>query len=162
MKKGFKLVGGFLLVVGLLAGCSSETTSTEDTVTNQEYSKEMEPLMMDLTNTLGEFADQNFEIGNNPYLLEDGVWLTDTADVLYDMQEGVDAVRAVEDVPEDMEDSHDYVLQAMDELQFVIDNYPDAVDNMDIDLLKECSEALTEGGDYFEKAKEEIEFAEGL
>lgn len=161
MKKGFKLVGGFLLAVGLLAGCSEEA-STELTQSKEMYIENAQGHIDEIKDQYILFAEQNRKAGENLYLTKTNIWIEDTVDVLMELEDKVADVRMMESAPEGLEDAEEYMNQGADALEFVLDNYPDAVDNMDTELTKECGDKIGESLDYFEKAEEELEFAEGL
>jgi hypothetical protein len=166
MKKGVKFIGGLLLTVGLLAGCS-ETASTEPTEeeltqTKETYIEDAEAHISETKDLFILFGNQNRKAGSNLHLTRSDVWIEDTVDVLLELEDKVADVRAMESAPEGLEDAEEYMNQGADELEFVLENYPDAIDNMDSALTAECAEKIGESLTYFEKAEEELEFAEGL
>lgn len=166
MVKNRRIITTAALTLGLmLTGCS-ETTVTEESqnkvkeeaesksesTTLIAYSTEMEGYMNDFTITMTEFSDLNMEASVDPSIMASSDWMVDMSSVLIDMDKHIAGIRTVTP-PEEMEVSHDYVLKAMDSFEFVVDNYPDSLE--DPELMSDCIDALGEGGANLDKAIEE-------
>lgn len=89
-----------------------------------------------------KFAEQNQELANDGTLMFDQNWITKTAVVIVEMQNWIEEGRAIENVPERFQPSHNCILKALDEYEFVAVNYPMSLDNLDAELLMQCFEAM--------------------
>ena len=163
MIKNRRIITTAALTLGLmLTGCS-ETTVTESAKEEVKeapgvdsdllaYSTEMEGYMNDFTITMTEFSDLNMEASVDPSVMASSDWMMDITSVLIDMDKHIAGIRTVTP-PEEMEVSHGYVLKAMDSFEFVVDNYPDSLENPEV--MSDCIDALNEGGANLDKAIEE-------
>lgn len=88
------------------------------------------------------FAEQNQELANDGTLMFDQDWITKTAVVIVEMQNWIKEGRRIKSVPERFQPSHDCILKALDEYEFVAVNYPISIDNLDTELLMQCLEAI--------------------
>lgn len=145
----------------MLTGCSETVTETaKEEITNNnpdaliDYSTKMEGYMNDFSMTMQEFSDLNMEASQNPSIMSTNEWVTDVSSTLISMEEHIADIRAVTP-PDEVEVSHDYVLQAMDSFEYVVNNYPDSLGNSDI--MSSCIDALEEGGENLDKAKTELD-----
>ncbi|MCK1982191.1 MULTISPECIES: hypothetical protein [Peribacillus] len=149
----------------MLTGCSETTVTDSDTTeevteptSNTEladYGTEMEGYLNDFTVTMTDFSNLNSEAANNPSIMLTDDWIMDISLSLVTMEEHINNIRSV-DAPAEVQKSHDHVLQAMDSFQYVVDNYPNAIDNVDVELLGTCVDAMTEGGQHLDKATAEL------
>ena len=163
MIKNRRIITTAALTLGLmLTGCSETVTETANTVKEEvtheksdniiAYSTEMEGYMNDFTITMTEFSDLNMEASVDPSIMTSSDWMVDMSSVLLDMDKHIAGIRTVTP-PEEMEVSHGYVLKAMDSFEFVVDNYPDSLENPEV--MSDCIDALNEGGANLDKAIEE-------
>jgi len=163
MNKNKWMIAAGMTLGLMLTGCSETVTETakdvKEEVTNENsdnliaYSTEMEGYMNDFSITMQEFSDLNMEAAENPSIMATSEWMSDISLSLISMEEHIADIRAVTP-PEEMKVSHDYVLQAMDSYEFVVNNYPDSLG--DPGLMNECIDALEEGGANLDKATEEV------
>lgn len=136
-----------------------ESTTNEDEVLNEvsevvanvDYLNTLSMYQDGLANVFSDFAQLNFEAADNPYLISNPDWITEAAILLAEMQSYIDKIYAL-DPPDSHKEMHDIVLKAMDEYQFVVDNYPIAIDTLDFELLDRCTEAMIRGSGYIEEA----------
>ena len=89
-----------------------------------------------------KFAEQNQELANDSILMFDQNWTAETAMVIVEMQNWIKEGRRIKSVPERFQPSHDCILKALDEYEFVAVNYPMSIDNLDAELLMQCFEAM--------------------
>ncbi|MGE7650528.1 hypothetical protein ACQKM1_22535 [Peribacillus frigoritolerans] len=167
IKNKWMIAAGMTLGL-ILTGCS-ETTVTESNEEPKEevmpeptantelsdYGTEMEGYLSDFTVTMTDFSNLNSEAANNPSIMLTDDWIMDISLSLVTMEEHINNIRSV-DAPAEVQKSHEHVLQAMDSFQYVVDNYPNAIDNVDVELLGSCVEAMTEGGQQLDKATVEL------
>ncbi|WP_458459974.1 hypothetical protein [Pseudobutyrivibrio sp.] len=175
MKKIMMILSLLLTFAVALAGCGEEKVTTkpaeeknvkiekkempveekedESIANSQEYLRDMTNVLEDFTVILNDFAELSTQAGQNPYVMTTNDWIMDTAIVLTEFDTAIQEARAIEE-PENPEllRSHRLIMQAMDEYQFIVDNYPDAIDNLDTDLLNECILAMSRARGYFEEA----------
>lgn len=138
---------------------NEESTTNEDEVLNEvsevvvnvDYLNTLSMYQDGLANVFSHFAQLNFEAADNPYLISNPDWITEVAILLAEMQSYIDKIYAL-DPPDYHREMHDLVLKAMDEYQFVVDNYPMAIDTLDFELLDRCTEAMIRGSGYIEEA----------
>jgi hypothetical protein len=167
-KRGYLKKAGFLLGVLFIVGCSDtsmdstpvpEEPKTESVVpvvnskaqAIEEYRKLINGPVAGLTESLGTFSDLSNKAANNPFIMKTEDWLMDMALTLTLMEQYINQFEEISP-PAGMEDVHDTVLKGMDEFSFVVDNFPEAIDNMDVDLMKQCSQAMGNGAQYISEA----------
>jgi hypothetical protein len=167
MNKNKWMIAAGMTLGLMLTGCSETTVSEPNEEPKEEvtepaadtelsdYGTEMQGYLSDFTVTMTDFSELNTEAANNPSIMLTDDWRMDISISLVTMEEHINNIRSV-DAPAEVQKSHDYVLQAMDSFQYVVDNYPDAIDNVDVDLLGTCVDAMTEGGQHLDKATEEL------
>jgi uncharacterized secreted protein with C-terminal beta-propeller domain len=168
-----KLMVLFTILLGLMVACSdTETTTEEDKgvvkveeepapapapveVTEdklvEDYADEMSTYLGDFSKYMGDFSELNMEAGNNPMMMKDDNWIMDTAVTLTMMDDTITKIQGI-NPPDKLKESHAVVLQGMEKFKYVVDNYPEAVDNLDVNLLTSCVTAMTEGSEYLAEA----------
>ncbi|PGQ47697.1 hypothetical protein COA20_15700 [Bacillus thuringiensis] len=82
-------------------------------------------------------------------------WVSDVGDVFYKMSYLISSVRYVEP-PTELKGLHSSILKAMDNLQFVIDNYGDAASQTDLAKLGKCLKSLRSARDTIDEARSEL------
>ncbi|MED2920336.1 hypothetical protein P4324_30470 [Bacillus thuringiensis] len=82
-------------------------------------------------------------------------WVSDVGDVFYKMSYLISSVRYVEP-PTELKGLHSSILKAMDNLQFVIDNYGDAASQTDLAKLDKCLKSLRIARDTIDEARSEL------
>lgn len=117
------------------------------------YSEGMGVDLDSLTQLLEMFGEQNQKVGVNPEIMFDEDWQMDTVIILQLLDETIASIRESQP-PEAFQQSHDLTMQAMDEFQFMVDNYPAAVDNLDVALMEQCVTAMTNGANFISQATE--------
>jgi hypothetical protein len=115
------------------------------------YSTSMGDSFGEFESIMYDFSDLMLDAGNDPYLMFDDAWTIDVATQLVLMQGVIDDIKSL-NAPTGFEDVHNKTLQAMDEYQYVVDNLPRAIDNMDVDLINSCSDAVANGTRYIGEA----------
>lgn len=115
------------------------------------YSTSMGDSFGEFESIMYDFSDLMLDAGNDPYLMFDDAWTIDVATQLVLMQGVIDDIKSL-NPPTGFEDVHNKTLQAMDEYQYVVDNLPRAIDNMDVDLINSCSDAVANGTRYIGEA----------
>jgi len=61
------------------------------------------------------------------------------------------------EVPERFKSVHTEYLKGLDAYQFLVENLPKAIDNLNVDLIKKCGDKMSEGNNHIKKAVEEME-----
>jgi hypothetical protein len=167
MNKNKWMIAAGMTLGLMLTGCSETTVSESNEEPKEEvtepaadtelsdYGTEMQGYLTDFTVTMTDFGELNTEASQNPSIMLTDDWKVDISVALVTMEGHIEDIRSV-DAPAEVQKSHDHLLQAMDSFQYVVDNYPDAIDNVDVDLLGTCVDAMTEGGQQLDKATEEL------
>lgn len=106
-----------------------------------EYLSTMTVLFDEFSQVLLDFSDQNMKVAEDPSVMFTNEWVTEMAGILANMGILADEIYAIEP-PERFKEVHDIYLQAMDEIYFIYDTYPEAIDNLDVDLLEQCVIAM--------------------
>ena len=171
-----KLIGAVLVGSMLLGACSEEVVKEEPKAVEQkettkapepakkaekpfesEYTKAMSVAMQNVSDALGGMTEESKKMADNPALILDQGWIMDMALALTMLDASIIQVRDIEE-PTDpkLKEAHGLVLNAMDHYEYVVDNYPSAIDNMDADLIKECTENLKSATGYIQEANEII------
>lgn len=101
--------------------------------------------------SMDKIAELLMEASSDPTLTINEEWMTDAALALTIMDQSIDQLRSLEPPPL-MEESHQYLMMGLDEYDFMIQNFPRAIDNYDLDLMNQCAEAMFTGSDYLEEA----------
>jgi alpha-galactosidase/6-phospho-beta-glucosidase family protein len=114
----------------------------------QNILEALEPLRNDMLT----FADLNMEASENPTLMYDQDWIMEMALTLNSMETGISKVKKIDNVPDSLKESHNLTVKAMDEYQYLVENYPDAIDNLDVDLMMKCVEAMQRGHGHLEES----------
>lgn len=169
-----KIIGAVLVGSMLLGGCSEEVVKEEPVRQKEttkaaepakkaekpfesEYTKAMSVAMQNVSDALGGMTEESKKMADNPALILDQGWIMDMALALTMLDASIIQVRDIEQ-PTDpkLKEAHGLVLNAMDHYEYVVDNYPSAIDNMDADLIKECTENLKSATVYIQEANEII------
>lgn len=116
------------------------------------YHTETTRIYTDLGKYITDFGNQNTQASQNPALIADTDWTVDTVVALTGIQSSIKEYRAIENVPEEFAESNRLANQAWDEWQFVIDNYPAAIDNLDVDMIRECASHMQNATGYLDDA----------
>lgn len=123
-----------------------------------QYLGDMQEGLQVVSTAMGKISENSFALGENPTLMYDEDWLMNMALALNQLDLGISEIKAIKE-PNDsvLKESHALVLKAMDTYQFAVDNLPNAIDNMDVELLQKCSEQIKTGNDYLNQANELID-----
>jgi hypothetical protein len=134
-----------------------ETTSNKESVADAKahYHELLQEPLNGLIQAMGKFSELNGQAGQDPSMLADSDWQIDMASTLVDMQRYIQDVQAI-NPPDAVADVHDTLLQAMDEYQFVVDNFPTALDTLDSSLIDECTSHMKNGNDLVGQATDEM------
>jgi hypothetical protein len=167
MKK--KIMGMFLLLFiagGFLTGCSSETGSASsaekkeeevvDTSAIDEYRNTMQDSFANMGDYMGTFAAKSSEAGEDYTLMYNESWVMEMVTALVGMDQEIEVWNGIEEVPEEYKETHDLLLKAGEEFKYVTENYPKAIDNMDLDLMTECLMHMSNGNVYLGEATEKM------
>lgn len=111
----------------------------------KEYSDNMSAYFSSFSDVMTRFSTKNREAAQNPALMADSNWMIDTSAVIIDMQTLIEDYRAIDDVPAVFESSHKLLGDAIDQYEFVVENYATGIDNMDADLLTQCAVHMDAG-----------------
>lgn len=106
-----------------------------------EYLSTMTVLFDEFSQVLLDFSDQNMKVAEDPSVMFTNEWVIEMAGILANMAILADEIYATEP-PERFKEVHDIYLQAMDEIYFIYDTYPDAIDNLDVNLMEQCVIAM--------------------
>lgn len=136
-----------------------ETVETVDNDTNEpvfdastlEYSTKMESISYDIQTIMNDFSQLMYQAGDNPNLMFDDNWIIDVATQIALLDGVITEVRNIE-APSQLDDVHSLILEAMNEYEFVVDNFPSAIDNMDVNLINECNTAITNATGHITEA----------
>ena len=166
-----KYVAVALFSALLLGGCSEETvkeSAVEQKETTKaaepakkavesEYTKAMSVAMQNVSDALGGMTEESKKMADNPALILDQGWIMDMALALTMLDASIIQVRDIKEPTDpELKEAHGLVLNAMDHYEYVVDNYPSAIDNMDADLIRECTENLKTATGYIQEANEII------
>ena len=163
-----KLIGAVLVGSMLLVGCSEEAVKEETKAVEQksepakaepkkvvetEYLNNMSAAMKNMSEALGLISEESTKFLENPALMMDQGWIMDMAMAITMLDASIIQVRDIEE-PEgkELKEAHALVLKAMDHYQYVVDNYPSAIDNMDADAIRKCTENLSTATGYIQEA----------
>lgn len=113
------------------------------------YADEMHSLLNEWAEYLFTFSDLNIEASENVELIYDKTWIIEMATVITMINDVMNRVEQVE-VPEGLESSHDLIMQSIDLMRFVTENYPTAIDNLDADLINQSTQKLIEASELLE------------
>ena len=172
-----KLISAVMLSSLLLGACSEEAVKEEKPVTEQkavpkektadqiakaqeianssQYGQQVSEAMTVLGDKLNVLNIQNKKLSANPYIMKNQDWMADTVRALIGFNESIEAVKLIEaPVNPELNKAHVLMLKAMDEYQFVVVNYPKAIDNVDAALMQKCSTAFNTATDYLNEATE--------
>ncbi|WP_462410466.1 hypothetical protein [Neobacillus sp. Marseille-QA0830] len=155
-----KLMILLMLVGSNLVGCSlsSQITSTKNSAAAVEkkndvtsYKQEMNDYLNSLGDAFDQFGSLNGDAAADDSIMTNPDWIEQMKDALRQMDVAITDIRATEP-PEEMEDSHEEILSAMDEVEFVVINYPKIMEHYDYNLLVECKNALERSSDDIDQA----------
>lgn len=140
---------------------AAEEAAAEEALEQEKvdtYATNMEEHLGNLSDNMYTISTLSTQAGEDPYIMFDSEWITDFALELVLMDATIELVRA-EDPPEALKPAHDTILKSMDEFEFVVDNMPTAIDELDFDLVNESAAAITRGSEYMVDATAQIEAA---
>ena len=90
---------------------------------------------------------------NDPAVLLTPTYSDAIQTVADDLRKNIVKVRAADTKNDpELQNIHNHLLQAMDELEFIANNFPIGVRNMDANLITKCKEALDRSSSYLEQA----------
>lgn len=150
----------FILGLFLLTACSNTSyneydKNSDNKIDIKEYSEAIVPNVKEIQSDLNEVIDIATEGSENPYLLTNKDYLEEVESISDDFYFDIQDVKDL-DVgnDSDVKNVHDLILKAMDEFEFVAVNLPVATNNLDSELVQECSIHMKQGGNYFSQASE--------
>jgi len=117
------------------------------------YSDSVSETMSSFSENVSNFSAQTMMAGDDPTLMFDDTWIMDTALTLVYIQTNIDSINAME-APKGFEEIQSYNLKIAEEWQFVVDNFPTAIDNVDTDLINECVTHIQQGTAYTDTANQ--------
>lgn len=129
----------------------STTTYDEDEIV--AYNIESTKILEVMNASMDKITELLTDASSDPTLMMNEEWMTDIALALTIMDQSIDQIRSLEPPPL-MEESHQYLMMGLDEYDFMIQNFPRAIDNYDLDLMNQCAEAMFVGSDYLEQASQ--------
>lgn len=159
-----------ILLIGTLAGCGQQASSQPKKETKVETPAPQPP-----PNTDKEDMANYYNKLNDPFnhVLTDIKSITDLASIGAN-NEGIIYTQAYRDrvlqVCSDMQDNiqnikdiippdnpkilaiHNVILQGMEQVQFVADNFPTAINTVNISLINSCTDAFNNATGYFNQA----------
>ena len=126
-----------------------------------EYSSTLGDIMNDFTDNVNNFNHQTKKKKKDPFITMDSEWITDTVLVLLSIQANIDSINEIQP-PAGFEEIHSLNQKLGEEWQFVVDNFPTAIDNLDTALIQECATHIQLGTGYTEEVNRllEVKFAE--
>ena len=126
-----------------------------------EYSSTLGDIMNDFTDNVNNFNHQTSLAEKDPFITMDSEWITDTVLVLLSIQANIDSINEIQP-PAGFEEIHSLNQKLGEEWQFVVDNFPTAIDNLDTALIQECATHIQLGTGYTEEVNRllEVKFAE--
>jgi len=121
------------------------------------YTENMSNSMKSLSNSLGLMTDVSMELADNPYLASTESWIMDAAVAITSLESDIENIRSISK-PKDPQllEAHLIILKAMDHYEFVVENWPNAIDNMDVELMGQCTENLSIATEYIKQANDII------
>lgn len=122
------------------------------------YTENMTVYFTELRDAMSNMGTYNQELAGNPLLIRDESWIIKSMTQLYLMGEAIKKIQS-EPVPEAMTEPNKIIQEAMNHYMFAVDNYPTAIDNMDIDLMTEVAENLNQGSTLLAEGQEEVQTA---
>lgn len=138
----------------------AEEKQAKEDAKHQAYREEVIVYTTVISETMGSFSEdiasfntQTMLAANDPMLMMDDTWIMDTVMSLVYLQEDIDAINATK-APKGFEEIQSYNEKIANEWQFVVDNFPTAIDNMDVDLINECTAHIKQGTEYTDIATE--------
>lgn len=175
-----KLIGAVLVGSMLLGACSEEVVKEETKAVEQketatktpepakkaepkkaepkkvvetEYLDSMSTAMKSVAGALHSISEESVKFSENPALIMDQGWIVDMAMAITLLDSSITQVRDIEEPEEEeLKKAHTLVLKAMDHYQYVVDNYPSAIDKMDADAIRKCTENLSTATGYIQQA----------
>ena len=169
-----KLIGAVLVGSVLLGACSEEVVKEETKAVEQkettkapepakkaepkkyvesDYLDSMSTAMKSVAGALRSISEESTKFSENPALIMDQGWIVDMAMAITLLDSSIMQVRDIEE-PEgkELKEAHTLVLKAMDHYQYVVDNYPSAIDSMDADAIRKCTENMKTATGYIQEA----------
>ncbi|MBT2606403.1 hypothetical protein J7E55_25910 [Bacillus sp. ISL-53] len=169
MKRVFTVVGLSLALVGCgIAVDDKPMKEAEKTVAEQPAHSEEEKMVNEYANELRPLINNLIENGDELRVMLNIA--TEDRDVLYtadyhetiqficdDMQDSVEALRAI-GAQEDKELGivHKSALLGANELEFIAQEFPDAILSQDMDRLGEFAESFVKAGTYLDEATNKL------
>ena len=131
-----------------------EEEKAKKLLSEEEYESSIGELTGDMSEYMAKFSEVNLEMSENPMLLYNDDWVYEVAGIIAGMSATLDKMNEL-DAPKKFKGMDKYLKEAIKEFKFVTDNYPKAIDNMDVDMLMKCVDKLNAGNELIEKAYEE-------
>ena len=169
-----KYVAVALFSALLLGACSEEevvkepiASPTKEVVVEKEpepkptigsvslYSEQMSGSLEGLSNVSNDLTNQTIKVSENPAIVTDEGWIADTEDILESLEIAVSNVRAI-NPPEDamLREAYDLTMLAMDENDFIVENYLVGMMTMDLELIQEFTAAFERSTEYMRASNE--------
>lgn len=174
-----KLIGAVLVGSMLLGACSEEAVKKETKAVEQketatktpepakkaepkkyvesDYLDSMSTAMKSVAGALRSISEESTKFSENPALIMDQGWIVDMAMAITLLDSSIMQVRDIEEPEgEELRKAHKLVLKAMDHYQYVVDNYPSAIDSMDAEAIRKCTENMQTARGYIQEATDII------
>ncbi|WP_026693855.1 hypothetical protein [Peribacillus kribbensis] len=120
-----------------------------------KYGGAMSAELKEFAISMFQFSQLNTQASENSQLFSDSKWKQDLHDNLTVMQMNITTVKSLTPPPS-VKTAHSLVLNAMNEFQFVVDNYYHAIEVLDTELMQQCLNHMNQGAIFMEQANKEM------
>jgi len=145
------IVLGFMVALNSLLALGDELNKRQDfAITDSKEESRYQEVVQNQNREWSEVFEQLDQLLQEPKFLDTG-WKVRVAAQLNIMELLIDEARQV-DSPMKYEGVHDLFIEGIDELDWVANTLPEAINNKDTALLQECLDKARSGKSYLGKA----------
>lgn len=121
--------------------------SSEDVLSDISYQEDINDNVLKLLDHVDDLSELHSDLRNNNDLIHDDDWILLIKVILDNMNLTSNAIRDIEP-PSSYKTSHNIIMKALDEYEYVVNNYLSSAESLDVDKINSCITSLEKGTDY--------------
>lgn len=121
------------------------------------YSNEINPYVTGLSKDMKDIATVSNLGASDPSIITTAQYQKTVQTICDDMQKNIQGVRSADTLNNPkIEDIQNILLQAMDKLEYIADNFPNDVKTLDATGINECNSAMSDATNYITQTDDKV------
>lgn len=121
------------------------------------YSSEINPYVTGLSKDMKDIATVSNMGANDPSIITTDQYQKTVQTICDDMKTNIQGVRSADTLNNPkIEDIQNILLQAMDKMEYIADNFPNDVNTLDATGINECNSAMSDATNYITQTNDKV------